>query len=468
MTLEALLHYIYIHICIYFFIDILDAFKVPMYQQTLAAPTASASTSFKRTLEGVYLYKAYEDKRLKGTSYIRILAIVKDKVYHLIKKRLCCSIRNSDGETTSTKVESQMIWNNFASHNIYLLSCQVKSTSTPLSVEILDHNCTANIRCTELNQPECSLSVIPSNFNQRSESVAVCVKVAYGDLDLLKLIEWIEINKLLGIEKIYIYDSNIRLKINRTNIENQIFLNFMNHYKDMVVVKQHDAEIQKMSRNVFNDSFPIQNKDRKNLFITNNLRQNWVLENLSLNDCLYTASEKILLIIDLDEILMVPEGILNLSDRFFNSNSTERPPGGLGFDSAVFSDDIPIEQNTISEQSSLYYISHNRRTKVTTDSPKSLINTDRCVSLSQHWCTGTIEDYNNETKEKWRIVKQNNSRQLNETLGFVRHHRIKCRLRPGKCKKEMSNIITDNSLKQYYQVINRLFNSTLKQLAIQL
>lgn len=44
----------------------------------------------------------------------------------------------------------------------------------------------------------------------------MCAKIAYGSVDAQKLIEWFEVNRLLGVDKVYIHTyklNNLAMKV---------------------------------------------------------------------------------------------------------------------------------------------------------------------------------------------------------------------------------------------------------------
>jgi hypothetical protein len=41
--------------------------------------------------------------------------------------------------------------------------------------------------------------------NNRNKTIAVCSKLAYGSLDAERLIEWFEVHRLFGVDKVFTY-----------------------------------------------------------------------------------------------------------------------------------------------------------------------------------------------------------------------------------------------------------------------
>ena len=299
-----------------------------------------------------------------------------------------------------------------------MITCNLHTTTTngtamPAKIELYDDNCTRLVA---------NLTVTPTNFSNRTKQVGVCAKVIYGSPDPVRLVEWIELNRILGAHAIYLYNTSVS-----NGLTNEVLL----HYQKEKFVKlvQHDF-LDKMARIIYKSKFP-----------TFHYAQNWVLEVLSMNDCLYTASEAVLVNIDIDELLTPAkrnETLKDLSDLY-----VRRHPDAAGFrcKTGIFSDEIPVDPNQYPEY--MHMIKHNRRTQIDTESPKSIIHTGKCTSIGHHVCRSSVEGY--------RTLVD-----VNASEGYLRHYRHECRLtgEKRKCERLLKSPSLDKRLSQYAQKLN--------------
>ena len=301
------------------------------------------------------------------------------------------------------------VWNDkLARYYHVMISCKLPAhiNTSANRIVLCDHNCTIVASSDE---------VVPSNFHNRTAGIGVCTKVLYGSPDPIRLVEWIEMNRLLGATSIYLYNGSVNGPAN----------NILKYYNKsgLVKIRQHDF-VNKMARVISNGKFPVPS-----------YQQTWVLEEMSMNDCLYTSSEQIIANFDIDELITpLKHGSLKTLSEYLMTN--QQNAASYRFNTAVFSDDIPIKPRRF--PNFLHMINHNQRTRIDPESPKSMIRPSRCLSMSHHVC--------------WQALPGISRVQgVPDDVGYLRHYRVECRLvgEPKKCKKLMKQPITDNFLEKY-------------------
>ena len=182
---------------------------------------------------------------------------------------------------------------------------------------------------------------------------------------------------------------------------------------------------------IYNSSFP-----------TFHYQLNWEMEVMSMTDCLYTAKERYIVNIDIDEILhpiaydnytSPLKAFIKKSGLFDSSDKV----AGLVFNTGVFTDEFGVDANsTVPEY--LHTMRHSTRTAIDWESPKSVVHADRCKALAHHICVKPRTGYDHRLD-------------LPHNLGYLRHYRHQCRLtgEPDKCKKLMKNPIKDELLLKF-------------------
>jgi hypothetical protein len=126
-----------------------------------------------------------------------------------------CCFRLKNGTFVSV-----LSWNK--SHWLFLenVTLQAKQFKCPVNFDINDISSITilsdkNATCPEENVFYITTTIIkhkrrPKNI--RNRNVGVCVKLTFGSLDAQRLIEWFEIHKLFGVDKVIAYTYQLNLK----------------------------------------------------------------------------------------------------------------------------------------------------------------------------------------------------------------------------------------------------------------
>lgn len=368
----------------------------------------------------LYLYKAYYDERLSknhtGTWSVRILAMAQRA--HTNSTFMC--LLWTDQHPMVIPATIQVIWENQATYQAAVITCVLPGDVTVSHVSVAE-GCEV---------PDNILTV--QQYRKSPAGLGLCNKVLYSQPDPVRLVEWIELNLMLGVDTIYMYNSSVEGPSNAV----------LRYYVTRGVIRltQHNFP-QHVSTAISGHSFP-----------SPDYNQNWQLELMSLNDCLYSAQQQQLLVIDIDEILYAVSGFRTLLQRdgFVLHNNT----AGLTFFTTVFSDEFGVD-NSSNAPWYLHTMTHRIRTRLDWESPKSVVHALRCVGLGHHICLLPLPGYLHRTN-------------LAAQSGYVRHYRTTCRLtgEPHKCDKLLRQPYIDKALTPYSQELNNRVLPVLKVLQL--
>ena len=248
------------------------------------------------------------------------------------------------------------------------------------------------------------LSIFKSRTNPKKPNFTfgVCVKTLYGTMDSSQaalFIEWVELNRLFGIDEIHIYNATLQLS------------------KDIKAIFKYYEHIGILHVHQFHTPFHYNDGQ------TSEHAATALLMRAAINDCIYKYGPKFsdMLVIDPDEVL-IPEYHTNYRDLLrhivarFGSEFADLP--GLSFASnAYFLNTVPdiTQPKELSSMRFRYYVPAPdlNATFFNYDYAKSLINPARCVFAYNHFCLvgdrervninrdiATIHHYRRECKEK--------------------------------------------------------------------
>ncbi|KAL4715957.1 hypothetical protein ACJJTC_013257 [Scirpophaga incertulas] len=224
----------------------------------------------------VSLYAAYYDERMPQR-YVRVLATFHGRNYSA-KETLYCQTRIMGAYEDSVEVVMakplEIWWHDWDTSSLevetpLLLSCPLTEPLNQLSiVSIVTQPC---------NDPTNGFFIQSNTKLKYERNFTICVKDMNFNKDISdNLIEWIEINKIFGVEKIDMYIDKIAKE------SEDILL----HYRDKGYVRLHKV--------------PIKNKPERSLW---QRRRDHII---TYNDCLYRniRESEFIIPLDIDEILL--------------------------------------------------------------------------------------------------------------------------------------------------------------------
>lgn len=398
-----------------------------------------------------YLYGAYYDNRWRGgpLPMVRILAMI-DRIS---PPPTFCQIWF---DRISVPIISQATyiygwyskWGNYKDGFLqpYIITCKIPRIKSlpkdfyPTSVSLVDN------RCQKANN---NLKII-NNRPEEKKEFAVCVKgldFLHEDLSV-RLVEWIELLRILGASKIFLYDLEIHPNISKV----------LNYYQQNGAV-----ELTKITLPGHQPNLP----GFRHLYLKNKLTHKRQNELIPYNDCLYRNlySYNYLALLDIDEIIM-PLKHFNWSDlmkEVQNLSLAEKNYTRASYNvrNVYFLDDLKHDEEQMLHEAHergipryLHMLQHVYRSQNYTKPGqyvKCFHNTERAVSLHNHFplnCFGTCTTYS-----------------IPVQLAHLQHYRKDC-VGPLKksCKEFRTYTTRDTTIFRYKDELVQRTTHTLKTL----
>ncbi len=244
----------------------------------------------------------------------------------------------------------------------------------------------------------------------------MCVAVAYEQIDPKRIIEWVEMNKILGVTEINIYDSNVDRESRR----------IFEFYEKEKIVK------------IFDTPPPIPNFSK------------WPrkLANVPiLSDCMYRNMYhyKFVVVIDIDE-LIIPrkqwdfDAMFKAVNSYHKSQSANR--AALEFRNAYFFSDLKSDETIPAALTTIRYRNHVGISKKGY-SVKSITNPRECVAMMNHYCLVTLPGRSGRF-----------SMYIEPSFGLNQHYK-KCHLGKIECDAMMKTVIHDDVMLKYQDLLTK-------------
>ena len=261
-------------------------------------------------------------------------------------------------------------------------------------------------------------------------SLAVCVSASFGHVDTRRLIEWLEMQQILGAHLVVIYNHSVSQSVGY----------ILSHYAD--------ANLSRLRVELRQTRAFVPEAD--------------VLLHMSpvINDCMYrfSAQFQYFAVIDLDE-LIVPRHVYTIPALIeLLSIKNALPVALFIFRNAYFFLDIPVDdlQQPSGPNAALStYLVHRRRLIASppTYSVKSVVHAQACVAMHNHYCWTYAAD----VLSHWTL-------RLDVTPSdALLHHYKWCHLdtylqQSGRCKNVIAATVVDNVINKYSTLlVDRLY-----------
>ncbi len=373
----------------------------------------------------LYLYTAFYDDRpaLDNNNAIRLLAIGE-----LTNETLFCLLwyRNRESpdvmpvEVTVSGPPFSKRGKTFVS---YILSCGVLPQRWPPEY--------VSIMTPETLVPATLVHVHQPLRSQLKKDLLICVPTAKGDFDPTKLVEWVEYNRLLGVDKIVVYNHSLRAEPARV----------IKHYSDKQYINYRQ----------YRD--PFIDKDN-NTFAINHA--------IVLNDCLYrnVYNFKKIMVLYFDKMIVPRQDkhfidMINYIDETRHINDA-LPKCYLFQHSYFYLDFNPVSDDPPFVMSTRYL------SRLPPDPhgvlSRSIIDPRICISLSQNKCWKVAPKYQNTT---WEV-------RLEENVSLV-HHYTTCQdehVSPATCKQYLDRLNIDYSMHKFINELSGLVAEKLWKLEL--
>lgn len=236
----------------------------------------------------IFLFSAYYDKRLHlnkvSFHFVRIIAAIKGS----LPPNLYCYLWSKDSVFPSTgRVTSDELWANIWKHSskqlykTYLLSCPIPDQLKDkiVGVSISHHGCDSLYNY---------FNISIDDHTREIKDFAVCVKGLNFQHDIsYKLIEWTQLQLLLGADKISFYVFDVHKNTQKV----------LNYYKDIGKAETIALTLPGDEPNLISE---------RSQYLRDNVWQKRRLELVPFNDCLYRHlyTHKFIVIIDIDESIV--------------------------------------------------------------------------------------------------------------------------------------------------------------------
>ena len=286
-------------------------------------PSLTPNRTFQPLEPTFYLYSAYLDKRYKD-NFVRIMAVLS---LNKANRRLTvfCNFRNNNGsEIRTTAIFYELCENHGRLYGGFVLSCPIPDkdicqVNVTVHIEALKRYYTApetvqvNLPVSKLSPPQLTSGNIEQKERLMNGAVVktpynftICVPPLFGDIDVSKFVEFVELNRILGFQHFIFYISNIK---------NADMFKVLNYYKEKGIVTLIEWTL-------------------PSVIHTGHIWYNGQLS--AHNDCLYRSMSlsQYLAIIDLDEFIIPHNGeptLTNLIPKLFDDKVC-----GLSFHSAFY------------------------------------------------------------------------------------------------------------------------------------
>lgn len=271
--------------------------------------------------------------------------------------------------------------------------------------------------------------------------LAVCVKTARNNLDPVRLAEWFEFNKLVGVKNFILYDANVTgdaVKVMRHFQEQGILTVVKDTIFHTVLAKSKEI-------------LPFLNQNEHKSFC-----QLLQAELFSIQDCLYRFKHKynFILLIDIDEVL-VPTKNETIQHVIKNLLATDPQTKALIFPAGHHFREYGV--HSVPEAPPyLYTVNHLKRTPVVWFQSKSVLIPSRIFVANWHM-------------PRWPFLAEYDSHTTaTESDAYVHHFRNKCKYNneadTRNCKEILEVPEIDDVLPRYLKMLQENTFRTLKLL----
>ena len=383
----------------------------------------------------IYLYTAFYDARVSLASLpvIRIIAVSED-----LKDvpALSCVVNYAADDSQlgvpgvrHVVATSQEIGAGASRHDKefreYILTCQLKTEHVPVAVGIgLDPE----------SEPD---EMIPVENSATREStprkgMAVCVSVSYWMIEPYKIVEWMELQRLLGVDRIVVYNNSLAHQS----------LKVLEHYAktDYLDLRQSHNFLSDRGEQTFH------------------LHMSPVI-----NDCMYRYMYryKHIMVIDFDEVIVphLGDSLVEVLRAIEQQETDYHPARSYVFQNAYFFfNHKPDTSQNIHFRTLKYRV--RQELSAVGYSAKSIIDPMSCYAMHNHYCWGVTKLY--EVGNYRTFVPPE--------LAFL-HHYKRCHLDEfenmrGECNRQLEKGIQDDTMLKYKDRLETAVNRQLAMLGL--
>ena len=383
---------------------------------------------YTKVTKDFHIFSAFYDNRL-FTPYIRIISTLKK--YSADVNRFWCHFQISDGDVKHTAyVSSKLVFYEMCENHKrpiggWLLSCEVPKevTSVPLTVKISTSHIyqkkpadTTTVLITKVITPENHQNRTSKN---KIETTGICVPPLYGSIQPKAFIEFIELSRILGINKIIFYVFDIQSEIQK----------ILQHYVSLQYIETVSWELPFHWKSLWNYG-----------------------QSLAINDCLYRHMNEFdfLAFLDIDEVLVPRTNDKTWKDFLMSMSQTSQSDSsdycGYTFRSTFFD---PEFSRTVYSNEANAVVRVNRSKHFSFFRNKVIVRPTRIFELGIHHVSRSWPD-----KKNYTVVP------VDPSLAAVYHYRT-CISEFGiNCRAVEEDLIVP--LKYGRQLSRNVINSMLR------
>ncbi|CAD5122269.1 DgyrCDS10712 [Dimorphilus gyrociliatus] len=353
--------------------------------------------------EHLYIYSAYYDDRNSLGSWPQIQIIVVGQKSTMEGSTQFCRLQYDSGKLDIVDALVNPAGIGIGHDGVwlreYVLTCQLKHFEIPRTVGI-----TRN----KADVVDLKINIIKPNKPKVKKDFGLCIICAFWNIEPLRIIQYVELYRLLGVSKIFVYNNNL--------------------YKDSLATFKKYEKIGLVNVRDFKTGYFVhQDPDRPESGYKSQASG-------AVNDCILRNMHvfKKLIIVDLDEIILPHQhdnfkDLINYMDDQF---PTSHPGRSYVFRNAYFFTDFQQNEEFPPE---LTVLRTQTRAKVSNKgySVKSIIDPQSCEAMHNHIC--------------WKYTKLHDisgrSVEVPPNIGLM-HHYKKCHFTISKCGKMLALPVT--------------------------
>ena len=288
----------------------------------------------------------------------------------------------------------------------YVVTCRLQSETIPDAVVLTCNRHSISDRAIPIEIPQ------RPNKNEKKFAFGVCVSVSYWSFDAKRLVEWLEMQHILGASLVTIYNNTISDPTARV----------FQYYKSKGFVdfrQSHNFIPYRYEQTIHLHMSPV------------------------INDCIYRNMHRFgkLLIIDLDELIM-PQNGFTLSDLVQEIEQTQgraahHPARSYAFRNIYMFFNSPPD---MTQPESLVTLRYRNQAKPSPKgySTKSMIDPQACTRMHNHYCWGFTKLYDT----------QDNYIEVDPNTGANRHYK-KCHFSKTECKAKLAEVTRNDAALKY-------------------
>lgn len=258
------------------------------------------------------------------------------------------------------------------------------------------------------------------------QDIAICVQASYGQLDWHRIVEWLELQRILGVSRVGVYD------------------HALDPGRGLEVLRHYEAEGMVELRKT--DPLPIPGE------------QQFLLHGTPvINDCMYRYmhSYRWIFVVDFDEVI-VPRSSYDLREMVgYLENMTAKktpPPVNYLFLNQYYFLDSPPDPAVPTAHTIIRY----RKTPPTTRqgvATKSYVDPRKCAQMHNHYCMGLIEGQDDRNVFEF----------VDSSVGTSNHYK-RCHLTAAECQDILRNTTDDDVVMKYSVELRRNFARKVDQI----